>query len=176
MFPIFIRRNNFALSYDRVYKIEDNFIEGKWNTYNKILTATSQKKSIPDGITLYYGSAYIIANRDFLQWVTTDVVPSNLINWSRDTYSPDEMIWATLSRIYQKQKNFTTAITQQSMYRSNKLPLPTQNLVWETNDVLPDSGQFEPQFSYARTVKWENEALKWNPPYPVCRARFLLKD
>ena len=176
MFPIFIKSNNFALSYDRVYKIEDNFIKGKWNTYNKILTATSQKKSIPDGITLYYGSAYIIANRDFLQWVTTDVVPSNLINWSRDTYSPDEMIWATLSRIYQKQKNFTTAITQQSMYRSNKLPFPTQNLVWETNDVLPDSGQFEPQFSYARTVKWENEALKWNPPYPVCQARFLLKD
>jgi len=107
VFPIFIKRNNFDLSYDRVYEIEDNFIKGTWNTYDKKLTATSEEKSIPDGITLYYGSAYIIANRDFLQWVTTDVVPSNLINWSRDTYSPDEMIWATLSRIYQKQKNIT---------------------------------------------------------------------
>ena len=71
-------------------------------------------------------------------------------------------------------KNLKTR--ESSYYRSNKLPSPTQNLVWENNDVLPGSGQFEPQFSYARTVKWENEALKWNPPYPVCQARFLLKD
>ena len=29
----------------------------------------------------------------------TNEIPQNLINWSKDTYSPDEMIWATLSRV-----------------------------------------------------------------------------
>ena len=89
---------NIFLSYDRVYKIENNTENEKWNTYNKKLTSTSEKKVIPYGIELYYGSAYIIATHDFLQWATNDSVPTNLINWSRDLYSPDEIIWATLSR------------------------------------------------------------------------------
>ena len=29
----------------------------------------------------------------------TNEIPQNLINWSKDTFSPDEMIWATLSRV-----------------------------------------------------------------------------
>ena len=72
---------------------------------------TTQKKTVPDGIELYYGSAYIIATRDFIQWTTTDLVALNLINWSRDTFSPDEIIWATLSRIYQKQNPVIQTVT-----------------------------------------------------------------
>ena len=184
--PTFITTNNFSLSYDRVYKVEDNAENAKWNTYNKKLTSTSEKKLIPYGIELYYGSAYIIATRDFLQWATTDSVPTNLINWSRDLYSPDEVIWATLSRIYQKQQKITQSSNSIiELNYSNILPPPTQNLVWQKNDVwqnlvwqkivvLSDSVQVEPQFSYARTVKWEIEVLK--KKYPACQARFLLKD
>ena len=29
----------------------------------------------------------------------TNEIPQNLIDWSNDTFSPDEMIWATLSRV-----------------------------------------------------------------------------
>ena len=178
--------NNFSLSYDRVYKIENNTENEKWNTYNKKLTSTSEKKLIPYGIELYYGSAYIIATRDFLRWITTDSVPMNLIDWSRDLYSPDEIIWATLSRIYQKQQKITQSSNSIiELNYSNILPPPTQNLVWQKNDlwqnlvwqkidVLSESVQVEPQFSYARTVKWESEVLK--KKYPVCQARFLLKD
>ena len=164
---------NFVCRYDRVYKIEENVEKSKWNTYNKKLTPTSQKKSIPDGIELYYGSAYIIATREFLYWVTSDSKASNLINWSRDTASPDEIIWATLSRIYQQQKNITDTATHQ-LSNSSQLAPPTQNLVWKNNEKPSDGDQFEPQFSYARSVKWEDQALKWNPPYPVCQGRFPL--
>jgi len=174
--------NNFSLSYDRVYKIENNTENEKWNTYNKKLTSTSEKKLIPYGIELYYGSAYIIATRDFLRWVTTDPVPINLIDWSRDLYSPDEIIWATLSRIYQKQQKIIQSSNSIiELNYSNILPPPTQNLVWQKNDlwqnlvwqkidVLSESVQVEPQFSYARTVKWESEVLK--KKYPVCQGYY----
>ena len=132
---------------------------------------TSKKKIVPDGIELYYGSAYIIATRDFIQWTTSDLDALNLINWSRDTYSPDEIIWATLSRLYQKQNIVFNTETHQ-VTGSNKLPIPSPNLVWRRNDVRPGSDSVKPQLSYARTVKWEDRALKWDPPYPVCQVRF----
>ena len=156
--------------YNRVWVVGENTIKSKWNTYNKRLIRTFQKKLIPDGIDLYYGSAYIIATRDFLQWATTDLVALNLINWSQDTYSPDEIIWATLSRINQKQNIvYNDGTNQQSGTSSNLLPPPTPNL------VLSGSDSVKPQFSYARSVKWEDQALEWNPPYPVCQVRFPVK-
>ena len=134
---------------------------------------TTQKKIVPDGIELYYGSAYIIATRNFIQWTCNDLVALNLIDWSRDTFSPDEIIWATLSRIYQQQ-NIVPNTESYQLTVSNKLPAPSPNLgpIWRTNDVRSDDNSIKPQFSYSRTVKWEAQALKWNPPYPVCQARF----
>ena len=34
-----------------------------------------------------------------MNWAMTNEIPQNVINWSKDTFSPDEMIWATLSRV-----------------------------------------------------------------------------
>ena len=163
------------LRYNRIWKVKDNYKGDKYNTYSKRLYRTTQKKIVPDGIELYYGSAYIIATRDFIQWTSTDLVASNLIDWSRDTFSPDEIIWATLSRIYQ-QKNIVPNNESYQLTGSNKLPTPSPNLggFSQTNDVRSGGNSIEPQLSYARTVKWEAQALKWNPPYPVCQARFLI--
>ena len=36
-----------------------------------------------------------------MNWAMTNEIPQNLIHWSKDTFSPDEMIWATLSRVEQ---------------------------------------------------------------------------
>ena len=36
-----------------------------------------------------------------MNWTMTNEIPQNVINWSKDTFSPDEMIWATLSRVEQ---------------------------------------------------------------------------
>ena len=126
---------------------------------------TTQKKTVPDGIELYYGSAYIIATRDFIQWTSTDLVALNLIDWSRDTFSPDEIIWATLSRIYQQ--NIVPNTETHQLPRSSKIPVASPNLGGPS-----DGNSIEPQLSYSRAVKWEAQALKWNPPYPVCQARF----
>lgn len=130
---------------------------------------TYQKKIVPDGIELYYGSAYIIATRDFIHWTTTDLAALNLINWSRDTFSPDEIIWATLSRIYQNQNPKTVIQTVK-----DRVPAPSPNLVWRRKDAEFFSDSVKPQLSYARAVKWEDRTLKWNAPYPVCQVRFSI--
>ena len=161
--------NFVILRYNRVWKVEDNDIKDKYNIYAKRLYRTYQKKIVPDGIELYYGSAYIIATRDFIQWTTTDLVALNLINWSRDTFSPDEIIWATLSRIYQKQNPKTVIQTVK-----DGLTEPSPNLVWRKKDTEFFSDSVKPQLSYSRAVKWEDRALKWNPPYPVCQVRFSI--
>ena len=101
-----------------------------------------------------------------MKWITTDSVALNFIDWSRDTYSPDEIIWATLSRIYQKQ-NANAQSYHVSGNPSTILPPPTPSL-----GLQSDSQFAEQQLSYARTVKWEAKTLKWNSPYPVCQAMF----
>ena len=47
---------------------------------------------------LYHGSFYIVANRKFITWVMTDLQAQNFIDWTRDTFAPEETIWATLYR------------------------------------------------------------------------------
>lgn len=59
------------------------------------------KTEVPNGIQLFSGSAYVVATREFLNWTMKNEIPQSLIKWSKDTFSPDEMIWATLSRIDQ---------------------------------------------------------------------------
>ena len=44
------------------------------------------------------GSAYNIFTREFINWTLSDPVSRDVINWSRDTYTPDEFVWATLAR------------------------------------------------------------------------------
>ena len=102
--------------------------------------------------------------------MTTDSVALDFIDWSRDTFSPDEIIWATLSRIYQKQNIKTIAQYNQLFGNpSTMLPPPTPSLGLT---ALYDSQLEDLQLSYARTVKCEDKSLKWNSPYPVCQAMF----
>jgi hypothetical protein len=77
------------------------------------LTMTAKKKSPPPGnLTIVKGSAYgrspFFSNhfspsvlgafsRAFVQFVQTNMVAKEFLEWSRDTYSPDEHYWATLN-------------------------------------------------------------------------------
>ncbi|KAM5135548.1 beta-1,3-galactosyl-O-glycosyl-glycoprotein beta-1,6-N-acetylglucosaminyltransferase 7-like [Mantella aurantiaca] len=53
----------------------------------------------PNNITLYFGTAYYALTRDFVQFVLSDKQAKDLLEWSKDTYSPDEHYWVTLNRI-----------------------------------------------------------------------------
>ncbi|XP_075032582.1 putative beta-1,3-galactosyl-O-glycosyl-glycoprotein beta-1,6-N-acetylglucosaminyltransferase 7 [Mixophyes fleayi] len=58
-----------------------------------------EKESPPHNITLYFGTAYYALTRDFVQFVLSDTRAKDLLEWSKDTYSPDEHYWVTLNRM-----------------------------------------------------------------------------
>ncbi|XP_048471989.1 beta-1,3-galactosyl-O-glycosyl-glycoprotein beta-1,6-N-acetylglucosaminyltransferase 7-like isoform X3 [Rhincodon typus] len=64
-----------------------------------IQTPAKKADGVPHGLKLYFGSAYYVLTRDFVGFVLRDVRAKDLLQWSRDTYSPDEHYWVTLNRI-----------------------------------------------------------------------------
>ncbi|XP_032078948.1 N-acetyllactosaminide beta-1,6-N-acetylglucosaminyl-transferase [Thamnophis elegans] len=53
----------------------------------------------PHNLTIYFGSAYIALTRPFVEFLFNDSRAIDLLQWSKDTYSPDEHFWVTLNRI-----------------------------------------------------------------------------
>ncbi|XP_078672285.1 N-acetyllactosaminide beta-1,6-N-acetylglucosaminyl-transferase-like [Branchiostoma floridae x Branchiostoma belcheri] len=64
-----------------------------------VIQTEKRKSPPPHNLTIYTGIAYYIASRAFMTWVLTDKVAKDLLEWSQDTYSPDEFYWATLNKL-----------------------------------------------------------------------------
>ncbi|XP_006902840.1 PREDICTED: beta-1,3-galactosyl-O-glycosyl-glycoprotein beta-1,6-N-acetylglucosaminyltransferase 3 [Elephantulus edwardii] len=107
------------------------------------LRMTNQEKGPPpDNIPMFTGSAYIVASRSFIQQVLQNPKAQQLIEWVKDTYSPDEHLWATLHR---------------APWMPGSVPFHTK---YDFSDVA----------AIARLVKWENHEGDVNKgaPYPPC--------
>jgi len=60
----------------------------------------------PHELDIIRGSAYGIFSRKFVEFVLTDQRAKDLLQWSQNTYSPDEHYWATLHHtLYNPQLN-----------------------------------------------------------------------
>ncbi|XP_054412818.1 N-acetyllactosaminide beta-1,6-N-acetylglucosaminyl-transferase isoform X1 [Pongo abelii] len=57
------------------------------------------KTSPPHQLTIYFGTAYVALTREFVDFVLHDRRAIDLLQWSKDTYSPDEHFWVTLNRV-----------------------------------------------------------------------------
>nr|XP_020504359.1 beta-1,3-galactosyl-O-glycosyl-glycoprotein beta-1,6-N-acetylglucosaminyltransferase 4-like [Labrus bergylta] len=76
------------------HELRDNSEFGKWQE------ATKQRKTPPPhGIQMFTGSAYFVLSRHFVVYLNSSAVVRDLLDWSEDTFSPDEHFWATLVRI-----------------------------------------------------------------------------
>eukprot|EP00079_Xenopus_tropicalis_P018049 XP_004918779.1 PREDICTED: beta-1,3-galactosyl-O-glycosyl-glycoprotein beta-1,6-N-acetylglucosaminyltransferase 7 [Xenopus tropicalis] len=64
-----------------------------------IYPTATLKSGPPRNLTLYFGTAYYSLTRDFVQFVLSDLRAKDLLEWSKDTYSPDEHYWVTLNRL-----------------------------------------------------------------------------
>ncbi|XP_072270318.1 beta-1,3-galactosyl-O-glycosyl-glycoprotein beta-1,6-N-acetylglucosaminyltransferase 7-like [Pyxicephalus adspersus] len=64
-----------------------------------VFPTNEEKDGPPHNITLYFGTAYYALTRDFVKFVLSDKQAKDLLEWSKDTYSPDEHYWVTLNRI-----------------------------------------------------------------------------
>ncbi|XP_060945121.1 beta-1,3-galactosyl-O-glycosyl-glycoprotein beta-1,6-N-acetylglucosaminyltransferase-like [Limanda limanda] len=57
------------------------------------------KEPPPFNITIMSGNAYIVVSRGFIRSVLEDRRVLALMEWGKDTYSPDEFLWATIQRM-----------------------------------------------------------------------------
>ncbi|XP_066579364.1 N-acetyllactosaminide beta-1,6-N-acetylglucosaminyl-transferase [Amia ocellicauda] len=69
------------------------------NNSSRIVKITKTKSPPPHNITTYSGSAYYALTHEFATFVLQDKRATDLLEWSKDTYSPDEQYWVTLNRI-----------------------------------------------------------------------------
>lgn len=88
--------------------------EGK---LQQIIIVTPELKSPPPfNLTVMKSLAYNVYSRAFLQWALLDSDKSaSLLNWSRDTKTPDEHYWAMLDSL-EEAPGRTGKITNNPLY------------------------------------------------------------
>ncbi|XP_031712046.1 beta-1,3-galactosyl-O-glycosyl-glycoprotein beta-1,6-N-acetylglucosaminyltransferase-like isoform X3 [Anarrhichthys ocellatus] len=57
------------------------------------------KEPPPFNLSIMSGNAYIVVNRGYIRSVLEDNRILALIEWAKDTFSPDEFLWATIQRL-----------------------------------------------------------------------------
>ncbi|XP_047446978.1 beta-1,3-galactosyl-O-glycosyl-glycoprotein beta-1,6-N-acetylglucosaminyltransferase-like [Mugil cephalus] len=85
----------------------ETMVEGKrWRVtqvhqiVNGTIQGTGKKKEPPPfNLPILSGNAYFVANQGYIQSVLEDKRIHALIEWAKDTYSPDEFLWATIQRM-----------------------------------------------------------------------------
>ncbi|CAH2294172.1 beta-1,3-galactosyl-O-glycosyl-glyco beta-1,6-N-acetylglucosaminyltransferase [Pelobates cultripes] len=78
--------------------------EVRWRKRHEIVDGYVKKTDIdktlpPFNIPIFSGSAYFVVTRAFVSYLLTNEKTQSFLEWSKDTYSPDEFLWATLQRI-----------------------------------------------------------------------------
>ncbi|XP_069820354.1 beta-1,3-galactosyl-O-glycosyl-glycoprotein beta-1,6-N-acetylglucosaminyltransferase [Dendropsophus ebraccatus] len=121
--------------------------EVRWRKHYEINENAIQKTDVdkappPFDIAVFSGSAYFVFSRAFVRHVLENDKIRTFLEWSKDTYSPDEFLWATLQR-----------------YPEMPGSVPA-NSKYDVSDMN----------SIARFVKWEyleGDVAK-GAPYPPC--------
>lgn len=89
--PSELKKNRFSFHYE----LKDVKFE-----YQKLPVQTEKKKAPPPhGIEVFSGNAYFVLSRDFVEHMDSSAVVKDFLEWSEDTYSPDEHFWATVVRL-----------------------------------------------------------------------------
>ncbi|CAI9592759.1 unnamed protein product [Staurois parvus] len=64
-----------------------------------ISKTNTEKMPSPITSPMFTGSAYIVVSKDFVKYIFEEPEVQKFIDWVKDTYSPDEHLWATLNRM-----------------------------------------------------------------------------
>ncbi|XP_067236488.1 beta-1,3-galactosyl-O-glycosyl-glycoprotein beta-1,6-N-acetylglucosaminyltransferase 3-like [Chanodichthys erythropterus] len=123
--------------------------KGRWQYHHNVtnvVTRTNVKKSPPPiKSPMFAGNAYFVVSREFVNHIFKSKEVQEFMEWEKDTYSPDEHMWATLQRM-------------PSVPGSNP-----SNRKYEQSDMN----------AIARLVKWSYHEgdLKSGAPYPPCTGK-----
>jgi N-acetyllactosaminide beta-1,6-N-acetylglucosaminyltransferase len=66
------------------------------NSIEQIVKTNNLKGPVPHNFTIVKGLAYCSFSRKFVEYALFNEYAKDLLEWSRDSYSPDEWFWATL--------------------------------------------------------------------------------
>ncbi|XP_067838303.1 beta-1,3-galactosyl-O-glycosyl-glycoprotein beta-1,6-N-acetylglucosaminyltransferase-like [Heptranchias perlo] len=121
--------------------------EKRWKHQYKIVNGKikdmeTNKEAPPIKTPMFSGSAYFVVSRSFVEYLLRSPKIQKFIEWEKDTFSPDEHLWATLQRMPD---------VPGSVPVNNKFDVSDMN-------------------SLARLVKWsylEGDVSK-GAPYPPC--------
>lgn len=120
--------------------------KGRWQYHhsvtNTVIRTDVRKSPPPISTPMFSGNAYFVVSRAFVEHVLQDGEVQRFLEWEKDTYSPDEHLWATLQRM-----------------PSVPGSLP-QNNKFDVSDML----------AIARAVKWSYLAgdMSKGAPYNPC--------
>ncbi|NXX88959.1 GCNT3 acetylglucosaminyltransferase, partial [Centropus bengalensis] len=121
----------------------------RWQYHHKVgksisRTATA-KQPPPLNSPMFTGSAYFAVTRAFVRYILEDPTAQRFLEWAKDTYSPDEHVWATLNRV----PGAPGALPHSAKYELSDM------------NALP------------RLVKWEYQEgdTRKGAPYPPCTGR-----
>ncbi|XP_063170070.1 beta-1,3-galactosyl-O-glycosyl-glycoprotein beta-1,6-N-acetylglucosaminyltransferase 3-like [Candoia aspera] len=75
----------------------------RWKYHHEVTDSIVQTKTTkqppPQSSPMFTGNAYIVVTREFVQHLFEDPTARQLIEWSKDSFSPEEHLWATLHRM-----------------------------------------------------------------------------
>ena len=81
---------------------------------DRMVMSNLRKADFQKNVTLYKGSAYNSFSRQFIEWVLSDKLAQSFIEWSKDTYSPDETVWGSLNLWPEAPGGYPFMVTQTS--------------------------------------------------------------
>ncbi|XP_006639740.2 N-acetyllactosaminide beta-1,6-N-acetylglucosaminyl-transferase [Lepisosteus oculatus] len=64
-----------------------------------VVQLRERKEPPPHNLEIYFGTAYYSLTRPFVEFVLHSQIAKDLLEWSKDTYSPDEHYWVTLNHL-----------------------------------------------------------------------------
>uniref|UniRef100_A0A3Q4AK24 Beta-1,3-galactosyl-O-glycosyl-glycoprotein beta-1,6-N-acetylglucosaminyltransferase 3 n=1 Tax=Mola mola TaxID=94237 RepID=A0A3Q4AK24_MOLML len=131
-------------------EITNDYKKQRWqyhhNVTNTVVRTNVRKSPPPISTPMFSGNAYFAVTRAFVGHVLKDAEVRKLLEWEKDTYSPDEHLWATLQRM-----------------PSVPGSLPT-NIKYDTSDMQ----------AVVRAVKWSylaGEVIR-GAPYEPCTGTY----
>ncbi|XP_029909404.1 beta-1,3-galactosyl-O-glycosyl-glycoprotein beta-1,6-N-acetylglucosaminyltransferase 3 [Myripristis murdjan] len=128
----------------------NDYKKGRWQYHHivgdSVVRTDTMKSHPPISSPMFSGNAYFVVTRDFVKYVVEDQEIQKFLEWEKDTYSPDEHLWATLQRM---------PSVPGSMPANNK---------YDQSDML----------AIARLVKWSylTGDVKKGAPYPPCSGTY----
>uniref|UniRef100_A0AAZ3PE77 Beta-1,3-galactosyl-O-glycosyl-glycoprotein beta-1,6-N-acetylglucosaminyltransferase 3 n=1 Tax=Oncorhynchus tshawytscha TaxID=74940 RepID=A0AAZ3PE77_ONCTS len=84
-------------------EVTNGYKKGRWlfhhNVTNTVVRTEVKKTPPPINTPMFSGNAYFVVSRAFVRHVMKSQEVRVLLEWEKDTYSPDEHLWATLQRM-----------------------------------------------------------------------------